>query len=286
MSFNTPLRYPGGKGRLTQFVANIISLNGLTGGHYVEPYAGGAGIAISLLYLEYVSRVHLNDLNRSVHAFWASVLDNPEELCRLIKDTPVTMDEWRRQRAIQEAEAPSQLDLGFSTFFLNRTNRSGIIRGGVIGGKEQDGNWKLDARYNKDDLIRRIQKIARFRSRIHLYNLDAADLIENVLPSIPQQALVYLDPPYYVKGKGLYESHYGHDDHARIAELVRTKIRQKWIVSYDDVQEIKEIYAGLRQETFGLHYSAGTRYKGSEVFVYCDGLKTPGDIVPSRGAAA
>lgn len=284
MSFHTPLRYPGGKGRLSQFMGELIEANGLTGGHYVEPYAGGAGIAIALLYLEYASRIHLNDLNRSIHSFWRCVLDDTEALCKLITDTRPTMDEWHKQRAVQSDPNAPLLDLGFSTFFLNRTNRSGIVLGGVIGGKEQTGQWKIDARYNTSDLVRRIERIASYRSRISLYNLDAADLIRDVLPTLPRQSLVYLDPPYYVKGKGLYENHYTHSDHAKIAELVAT-IQQRWIVTYDNVEPIRTLYSAYHQEVFGLRYSAGSRYEGKEVMVYCDDLK-PVNIKPSRGAAA
>lgn len=284
--FNTPLRYPGGKGRLTQFVADLIETNGMSGCHYVEPYAGGAGIAITLLYLEYASHIHLNDLNRSVHAFWHSVLHEPEALCRLVRDTVPTMDEWRRQKAVQSKLDAEILELGFSTFFLNRTNRSGIIKGGVIGGKEQAGEWKLDARLNAKDLARRIEKIASYASRISLYNLDAKDLIRTVLPKLPKSTLIYLDPPYYVKGKGLYEDHYKHEDHAAIADLVRSAISQPWIVSYDNVEPIRDLYRGQRQTTFGIQYSAGTRAQGSEVMVFCDALKIPSVIEPSRGVAA
>lgn len=284
--FNTPLRYPGGKGRLTQFVADLIETNGMTGCHYVEPYAGGAGIAITLLYLEYASSIHLNDLNRSVHAFWHSVLNEPDEICRLVRDTVPTMDEWRRQKAVQKDADVSMLALGFSTFFLNRTNRSGIIKGGVIGGKEQTGEWKLDARLNAKDLARRIEKIASYASRISLYNLDATDLIKNVLPTLPQSTLIYLDPPYYVKGKGLYEDHYKHEDHALIAGLVKSSIKQPWIVSYDNVEPIRDLYKGKRQTIFGIQYSAGTRSEGSEVMVFCDALAIPAVIEPSRRVAA
>lgn len=284
MSFHTPLRYPGGKGRLSQFMGELIEANSLTGGHYVEPYAGGAGIAITLLYLEYVSRIHLNDLNRSIYSFWRCVLDDTEALCKRITDTRPTMDEWYKQRAVQSDPNASLLDLGFSTFFLNRTNRSGIVLGGVIGGKKQTGQWKIDARYNTSDLVRRIERIASYRSRISLYNLDAAEMIRDVLPTLPRHSLVYLDPPYYVKGKGLYENHYTHADHAKIAELV-SSIQQKWIVTYDNVEPIRALYSAYRQVIFGLRYSAGSRYEGKEVMVYCDGLK-PVDIRPSRGTAA
>lgn len=283
--FNTPLRYPGGKGRLSQPVADIIEANGLTGGHYIEPYAGGSAVAINLLFLEYASHIHINDLNRSVHAFWWAVLNEPDALCSRIRGRRVSIAEWYRQRAVQQDPEAEAIDLAYSTFFLNRTNRSGIIMGGVIGGKKQEGAWKLDARYNKKDLTKRIEKIASLRHRITLHNLDALDLIQNLLPSLPRRSLVYLDPPYYVKGKGLYEDHYSHEDHERVARAVAS-IKQNWLVSYDNVPEIRQLYATYRQRTFGLHYSAQTRYSGSEVMFFSERLSIPDEITPTRAQAA
>jgi DNA adenine methylase len=285
VQFVTPLRYPGGKGRLTQFVADLMEANGLTGGHYVEPYAGGAAVAIALLRLEYASHVHINDINRSVHAFWSSVLDDTDALCSRISRTRVSIAEWRRQRAIQDDLAAGTLELAFSTFFLNRVNRSGIIRGGVIGGKEQDGPWKLDARYNKADLIGRIQRIAALRHRITLYNLDAHLMLGSKLTEVPRRALVYLDPPYYVKGKGLYEDHYRHEDHLAVSLRV-ARLKQPWIVSYDNVPEIRSMYSRWRQQTFGLRYSAHTRRDGAEVVFFSDQLRLLSEVRPSRAVAA
>lgn len=282
--FNTPLRYPGGKGRLSQFIADTMECNRLAGGHYAEAYAGGAGIAVSLLQLEYASHIHINDLNRSVHAFWKCVLEDSEALCKRIRSTRVSMAEWHRQREIQDIEDVEPLDLAFSTFFLNRTNRSGIIRGGVIGGKKQDGAWKLNARYNKPDLIARIHRIAALRNRISLYQRDAKDFISDVLPALPRRTLVYLDPPYYVKGKGLYENHYTHGDHELIAKSVET-VAQPWLVSYDNVEAIRRIYRRHRQYFFGLRYSAQDRYEGSEILITGPGVSI-GEIRPSRAVAA
>jgi DNA adenine methylase len=283
--FDTPMRYPGGKGRLTQYVIDIIKLNKLIGGHYVEAYAGGAGVAISLLYLEYADHIHLNDLNRSVYAFWKSACEEPEALCKLVRDKPLTVAQWKKQKAIQTAKGVSTLELGFSTLYLNRTNRSGIINGGIIGGKNQTGKWKIDARFKRADLIRRIQKIGSYSPRITLYNMDAEQFITNELPNIPKRSLVYLDPPYFGKGSKLYENHYQHKDHAAIAALV-AKIKQKWIVSYDNVRAIRKLYAGFEQETFGLRYSVHDRYRGSEVMISCPGLETPMSVTPWRGIAA
>ncbi|HEX3918461.1 MAG TPA: DNA adenine methylase [Caulobacteraceae bacterium] len=283
--FDSPLRYPGGKGRLSQYVIDLIEMNDLVGGHYVEPYAGGAGIAISLLYLEYASHIHLNDLDTAVHAFWRSVLDYPEEMARLVRDTPLTLDERLRQKAIYRDQTAGTLQLGFATFYLNRTNRSGIIHGGVIGGNKQAGTYRIDARYNRADLSRRVEKIASYAPRISLYNKDAVDLIESDLKTLGDDVLIYLDPPYYANGSRLYRNTYKHDDHAKIAQLV-SSITQPWIVSYDNAEPIRSFYARYRQQTFGLRYSANAKYEGTEVMVFCDGLKTPGEVEPWRGIAA
>ncbi|WP_432723884.1 DNA adenine methylase [Jeongeupia wiesaeckerbachi] len=281
MSFDTPLRYPGGKGRLSTFMREVIDLNGLRGGEYVELYAGGAGIAITLLLNKVVSRIHINDLNRSIHAFWNAVLNNSEALCDLITQTPVTIEEWHRQRIVQADMEADPFDLAFSTFFLNRTNRSGIIGGGVIGGKDQSGKWKLDARFNKKDLIERIRKIASLSEYISLYNCDAAEFIKTELPNVANRSLIYLDPPYYIKGKGLYQNHYQHADHEEISQLVAT-IRQPWLVTYDNVDHIRSLYKSFPQRNFGLQYSAQGRYCGTEVLVTKADLVLPLSVEPTK----
>lgn len=283
--FDSPLRYPGGKGRLAQYVIDLIEMNELTGGHYVETYAGGAGIAISLLYLEYASHVHLNDVDPAVHAFWKATIEQPEQMAKLVRDTPLTLEERLRQKAIYRDPASSTLELGYATFFLNRTNRSGIIHGGVIGGNAQAGLYKIDARYNRTELVRRIEKVASYAPRISLYRKDAADFIRDDLTHVASKALVYLDPPYYANGHRLYRNTYKHDDHAKIALAVAT-IQQPWIVSYDNAPEINALYSKFRQQTFGLGYSANARYKGTEVMVFSERLKIPGEVEPFRGFAA
>lgn len=280
--FVTPLRYPGGKSKLADFMKEVFRLNDLAGGHYVEPYAGGAGIALHLLFSEYASHAHINDLSRSVYSFWFAVLNDTENLCRLIRNTPVNMKHWRKQKAIQEESSKNTtLELGFSTFFLNRTNRSGILTGGVIGGNKQDGDWLIDARYKKSDLISRIEKIARFRDKITLYNKDATEIIIQVVPKLPEKSLVYLDPPYYSKGQGLYKNEYEHEDHIAIAKLIR-KMQRKWIVSYDNTAEIRKMYDKFRKLTFKLNYSANAKYKGSEIIFFSDDLLLPATKNPIK----
>lgn len=277
MRFYTPLRYPGGKGKLSYYVKSLLESNDLLDGHYVEPFAGGAAVALELLFLEYVQQIHINDLDPAVYSFWYSCLHQTEELSRLIYDTPVTIENWEKQRDIlrEDSTTVSPLYLAFATFFLNRTNRSGILKAGVIGGREQSGTWKLDVRYNKEDLIKRIKNIANYKNRISLYNLDTADLLRTLPNSLPDNSLIYLDPPYYVKGQGLYRNFYDHEDHVEIKDILDSIKHIPWIVSYDNAEEITDIYSGYRTQVFDLQYTAQTKRVGSEVMVFSDSILIP-----------
>lgn len=265
--FYSPLRYPGGKAKLTAYVLETIKLNQLEGGTYIEPFAGGAAIAWYLLINKHINKVYINDLNPSIHAFWHCVLNDTQKLCSMIENTPVTIEQWYIQKAIQQDQCSTLLERGFSTLFLNRTNRSGIIKAGVIGGLSQTGNYKIDCRYNKERLIEQINNIAQYKNNINLTNLDAAEFIDEVLPHIDNKCLVNIDPPYYVKGKGLYQNFFEHDDHFRLYESVKN-IRQPWIVTYDDAPEINDIYSEFNPRPFGLTYTAQTKRKGTEVMIH------------------
>lgn len=272
----SPLRYPGGKAQLGEFLGEVISSNGLHDGHYIEPYAGGAAVAIALLTGEYVSTVHINDIDPGVHTFWTAVLESTADFCALIRKTPLNMREWRRQRRVfQSGSEAGALAYGFSMFYLNRTNRSGILNGGVIGGKKQTGEWRIDARFNRDDLIDRVKRIARYKSRIHVTNHDAAVLLKQIST---KRSFLYLDPPYYEKGQHLYTNYYHHDDHALIANLIQ-EIDQPWIVSYDEHPKVKKLYRGFRRTRYSLQYSARHRRRGSEVMFFSPDLVIPRGIL-------
>lgn len=271
----SPLRYPGGKLKVVDYIKRLFEVNDLVGGTYIEPYAGGASVALSLLFDRYAGRIKINDIDRSIYAFWHSVLNNTDALCRLISDTPITMDVWQTQHELQKhKEEADLLELGFRTFFLNRTNRSGILNGGVIGGKEQTGNFKIDARYNKVDLIERIERIAGYADLIELTSMDAMALLKRYKRTPAAKTFCYLDPPYHVKGRDLYLNYYNDDDHRAIAETIK-RYKGEWIISYDAVDFIKELYSDYRQKEYYLSYSAGNRSKGKEIMVYSDGLTLP-----------
>ncbi|TWD34181.1 DNA adenine methylase [Vibrio crassostreae] len=286
MRFLTPLRYPGGKGKLADYVKETYRANDIQNSHYVEPYTGGGAVALDMLFSGTTEHIHINDIDPAVHSFWFSVLNHTNDLVDLIENTDVTIDEWFRQRDILRANDndTSALELGFSAFFLNRTNRSGILKAGVIGGKAQSGKWKLDVRFNKEDLINRIKRISLFSDQISLYNLDAVALIKELDGKIPENSLIYLDPPYYVKGQGLYRNFYTHNDHVLIKEALTQSNFKNWLVSYDNAPEIQEIYSKYPQNIYSLQYTAQKKSVGSEIMIYSKKLKTP-DIFLGKAAS-
>lgn len=278
MKYYSPLRYPGGKGKISTFFVELFEKNNLIGGTYIEPYVGGGSVALYLLMNNFVRRIIINDKDRSLFAFWYSILNDTDTFCKLIKDTPVTMDVWHQQREIQKnKESVDLLTLGFSTFFLNRTNRSGIIKGGVIGGQEQTGNFLIDARYNKENLINRITEIASFSDKIDLHNMDAVDLVYSIKDILDHKSFFYFDPPYFNKGKGLYMNYYDDKDHCDIFKAISTIDNQKWVVTYDRSNFIRNLYKGYRMFKYNLNYSAATVGKGSEYIIFSDNCRVPRD---------
>jgi DNA adenine methylase len=278
----SPLRYPGGKTKLRNYLVELLNLNNIHG-TYIEPFAGGAGAALCLLLNNYVEDIVINDIDRSIYALWHSILYQSEMLCDKIFYTHITMEEWYKQRQIQLRKNDCNLlDLGFSTLFLNRTNRSGVISAGVIGGYEQAGEYKLDCRFNKEDLINKIIQISDRAEQIHLFNLDCIaffDQIENRFDC--NNSLVYLDPPYYNKGKKLYTNFYKHDDHANLANYLTSNLNYLWITSYDDTTEIREIYSkyNLRIHDYSITHSAGKMHKGNEIMIYSNDIIIPEALI-------
>lgn len=267
----SPLRYPGGKSKLTKFLIDLIKFNDLEGCTYIEPFAGGAGIAFGLLVNGIVDNIIINDYDRAIYAFWHSVLNRTEEFCNTILSTPITISEWHKQKKIY-LNSDDLFELGFATFFLNRTNRSGIIKGGAIGGLQQNGKYKIDCRFNKTDLINRIKIIALHKEQIKLYCMDASEFIKNVLPKVSNYSLVYLDPPYYQKGPGLYTNFYNKEDHKYLSDSIKNHVKQPWIVTYDNVKEISNLYRNYRQSKYYLNYSANKSYTGQEILIYSDNI--------------
>ena len=279
----SPLRYPGGKGKLAKFMTTLIRINGLSDGRYIEPYGGGAGIAWELLIRGVVRRVLINDISPTLFAFWESVLYRTDDLCGRIRKVPLSIEEWHRQREIfRNPKEASTLDLGLSFFYLNRTNRSGILNGGPIGGRKQQGNWRINARFNRDNLIHRIRKIAACAGRIEVSCADAVEFLSGQYGEFGKKDLIYLDPPFFEKGRMLYYDAYEPNDHAAVAELLVDVEGPRWVVSYDDVEAIRDLYLFAPCLPYTIGYSARNRRQGREVMFFSADLTIPSIVPPMR----
>jgi len=274
MKFYSPLRYPGGKNRLSKFIASICKTNDISG-HYIEPYAGGASVALYLLFNGYVKEITINDYDRSIYAFWYSILYNTEQLCRKIKTVKINLNSWKKQKKIQRFKNQEKdlLKLGFSTFFLNRTNYSGIINGGAIGGQKQKGKYKLDCRFNKEELIDRIRFIASHKKNIHIKNMDALKLVKRIKKE--KNTIFYFDPPYYLKGPSLYMNYYEDEDHKKVSIEIKKIKNASWIVSYDNTTEIKKMYNNYPKKEYKLFHTAYSTRVGKEILIFSNDLILP-----------
>lgn len=270
----TPLRYPGGKAKLGPFLGELFRSNALVGGVYAEPYAGGAGAALHLLFRGYASKIFLNDIDSGVAAFWRAILSRNEQFAEQIEKVPLTVAEWDRQREVYR-DGHAGFDLGFAFFYLNRTNRSGIMNGGIIGGRSQAGEWNIDARFNRADLAARVRAIGTLRRSITVTRKDALAFLDSMPELIAgSKGLVYLDPPYFVKGPDLYPNFYSPENHAGIAKYLKG-LSMPWLLTYDDCEEVRHLYRHFVIRKSELSYSARDAKRGRELVVASKGLTIP-----------
>lgn len=267
---SSPLRYPGGKSCIFPFVSKMFYENDLVGINYAEPYAGGAGLALKLLFEGYVQKIYINDYDKSIYSVWYAILNFSDLFCNWIENVDVNIESWRYYKEIHNNHNEFQLlDLAKATFFLNRTNISGVIKGGAIGGFEQLGNYKIDARFNKLDLIRRIKRIASYKSRIELSNLDGISFVQK-MDKKKENIFIYLDPPYVQKGADLYMNFYVEKDHIKLAKYVKD-LKNMWMVSYDNTELILSLYSNKHRLIYQLSQAASNRV-GDEVLIFSDNI--------------
>jgi DNA adenine methylase len=262
----SPLRYPGGKAALAGFFGELVGRLGMRSATYVEPYAGGAGAGIALLRHDIVQQLVINDADPAVYCFWASVTAEPDRFAALIADTPLNVEEWRRQKRIYRAADESDaLALGFAFFYLNRTNRSGIANAGPIGGVNQDGTYKIDARFNRDQLVKRVAAIGALASRITVLGLDGMAVVARYITD--SSTFIYIDPPYVDMGGSLYLNAFTHRDHADLAGMLDRQPDGNWVVTYDPSDFIRQLYQQHDVHEYQLSYSAHRTGKTRELLI-------------------
>lgn len=283
--FVSPLRYPGGKSKISSFMEDLILLNGLEDSTLYELYAGGAGASLNLLLSGMVERIVLNDLDKHIYAFWYSILNHADDFLRLMRDTEISIRIWDVQKNIYDNhEAFDLLTVGFSTFFLNRSNRSGILyKAGPIGGRDQTGNYDIDVRFNKRDLEKRIERIARERHRIEIQNNESVLFLEEIFRNDSQDKFIFLDPPYYVQGDHLYLNFYEDQNHVDLRHILANYSDHNWFVTYDNCERINELYINFRRSELPMSYTLQSKRKAKEVMVFSNGLHLPKQIRTSSG---
>lgn len=268
----TPFRYPGGKSKIAPMIRRTIKANNIKNVIFCEPFAGGAGVSIDLLINGFVDEIILNYYDIAIYSVWHSILYDTERLLSTIENVTIDINEWKKQKSIYSSLKDSDeysFELAFATFFLNRTNVSGVITGGPIGGIDQRGKYKLDCRFNKKSLMNKISAIASKRDKISLYHMDASELISSVLTKMDHSRLfVMLDPPYYKQGESLYKNAFQKEDHVRLSHSIRMMDSFFWILTYDNEPIIREIYSDFPQETFELQYSVRNKRVETELLIH------------------
>jgi DNA adenine methylase len=278
-AFISPLRYPGGKAKLAPYFARLLATQRISIGSYAEPYAGGAGAGLYLLSEGYVDRLLMNDLNPGITAFWRSILNSPEEFIERVSAEEVTLRSWYRHRETYRNPADaSDLDLGFATFFLNRCNRSGILGARPIGGLEQTGKWKIDARFNRAALSARIRHIQRLAKRISITEKHALEFVTTISRRA-NPVLIYADPPYLEKGEDLYMNEHSWEDHEKLAKVL-LNTRHPWILTYDFDERVRNLYPSNRCLEYSISHTAQAQRVGREFMLFSRGLKV-GDLAVS-----
>ena len=258
-------------------LSGIRRLNRLGDRAIAEPFAGGAGASLTLLFLEDTPAIFINDADRAILDFWWTLVNRPEPFLDMLSQKRISIAEWRRQRdTYRTTGRVSRLRRGFSAFYLNRCNRSGIItNGGPIGGVKQTGRWKLGARYNKVELRRRCEKVIEYRDRIQVSGDDGIEFIERLDPN---STFFFIDPPYFEKGSSLYLNTLDACYHRALSDRLKEMSEEAWVLTYDDCPEVRAMYRGWASvRPFSLRYTASERRTGGELLITPKWMQLPTD---------
>lgn len=256
--FLNPLRYPGSKSAFIDDFSELVRSNNLSGLEIVEPYAGSASISLGLLFKGLVSSATLVERDPLVYSFWYCVFNRTTELVQAIKDLDVSLDTWHKltkYRDLDGVDGEDVLALGVAGLFFNRTNFSGVLHAGPIGGQSQGSAYAVDCRFNKADLIKRIETVSSLADRISVHFGDAIQTLEKANGEDNENRFFYVDPPYYKQGRKLYRYHYSLSQHKDLANAL-SQANFRWILSYDNHPVIEHFYSDFIQISTGFRYSS------------------------------
>lgn len=268
----SPFRYPGGKGFLSALLKqSMAKLDKASDTVFAEPFCGGAGAALILLADGDADAVMLNDADLRIFSAWHAILEEPERFVAKLRNVRLDMQEWYHHRDLVSGFSDDKynFDVGFSTFYMNRTTRSGIIlNAGPIGGYDQRGKWKLDARFNVERLASQVEWLAANRSRIELSNLDALSFIDRVRRKpTSDNTLFFIDPPYVKAGGRLYFDGMSEAKHVALSDILTSGTVKHWVLTYDDAPLIRQLYQSQKCSNILVSYSLQSKRRENEILV-------------------
>lgn len=288
MITTNPLRYPGAKSKLVPYIKELLISENLTDCVFLEAYGGSAAVSLALLREGIVSKIKINEFDPLIYSFWYSVFNHTDELIAMINETDISLENWNYISQYRDPEFIRDKDIveiGFAGLFLNRTNFSGILKANPLGGKKQESKYKIDCRFNKVAIVKCIEELSTYRKHVSVYNMDAlAFLQRHTRYNRHRKTFAYIDPPYYEKGPGLYRHFYTHENHLALANFMKNKA-YPWLISYDDTEEIRDMYSTSKKQTIYLDYSINTHRKGEELLI--SNLEIPpmtGQIIQCKSA--
>ena len=260
----TPLRYPGGKTWLLDYVKAFARFHKLSSTTIVEPYGGSASISVGLIRSQLVTDATVCERDPLIVAFWNVAIHRNEELIEYLSSLEINMETWyglRRYLDLEKTNLQNELEAAGAFLFFNRTNYSGIIKGGPLGGKKQLSKYKLNCRFNKGRIADKIRSLKALEDKLKIIQIDGLEYMKNHALQSPDNVFFYVDPPYYGAGKDLYRFYFTDFDHQQLsAFLTGTEI--PWLLSYDDAEFIRNLYQKKSNLPVYTDYQSGHLRRG------------------------
>ena len=276
----SPLRYPGSKIRVVDYMSKVLDFNGFRADILVEPFVGGGSVFLNFLANDWAKRVIIGDKDRLIFSFWKTLFGDTRYLINFIRKVNINLREFKyyKQITVNQSEYEEK-KLAEACLFLNRTSYSGLLTDdvGPIGGKLQKSEYKIDCRFNRKTLIERIEEIAKFKPKVKVLPYDWERTIDYALEKSKEAKLLfYLDPPFYLKGHLLYRCYFENGEHYELSEKIKS-LKFKWILSYDKGPEIRKMYSEFIKKGLAFPYSlnSSARRIETEYFITCKDFQLP-----------
>jgi DNA adenine methylase len=276
----SPLRYAGSKRKLFNYLERVLTHNKFLPQVLVEPFVGGGNIFLNFLSHHEGSTAVIADKDELVYSFWKTLFSDPKYLVNFIRKAKVNLKTFDYYRYISSHSTGfSRRQLAETCLFLNRTSFSGILNdsAGPIGGREQKSIYKINCRFGRKNLIKKIKNISAFKNRVVILPYSWEETLKYVATKIEYKnasLLFYLDPPFYKKADQLYRYHFDDITHKNLRDRL-VKLEYPWILSYDRVKEIQNLYSAFTRINISMPYSINSPAKRLEKELIITPLKLP-----------